>query len=45
MSNDTTKQSVLFKDLSKKQGQFVLSKNFRRNNGLGSILDLAARMG
>ena len=27
------------------QGQFVLSKNFRRNNRLGSILDLAARMG
>ena len=27
------------------QGRFVLSKNFRRNNGLGSMLDLAARMG
>ena len=27
------------------QGQFVLSKNFRRNNGLGSVLDLAAQMG
>ena len=27
------------------QGQFVLSKNFRRNNRLGSMLDLAARMG
>ena len=23
------------------QGEFVLSKNFRRNNGLGPILDLA----
>ena len=27
------------------QGQFVLSKNFRRNNGLGAMLDLAAQMG
>ena len=27
------------------QGEFVLSKNFRRNNRLGPILDLAARMG
>ena len=27
------------------QGQFVLSKNFRRNNRLGSMLDLAAQMG
>ena len=27
------------------QGRFVLSKNFRRNNGLGSMLDLAAQMG
>ena len=27
------------------QGQFVLSKNFRRNNGLGSMLNLAAQMG
>ena len=26
-------------------GRFVLSKNFRRNNGLGSMLDLAAQMG
>ena len=28
-----------------RQGRFVLSKNFRRNNGLGSMLDLAAQMG
>ena len=27
------------------QGQFILSKNFRGNNGLGSILDSEARMG
>ena len=40
-AGDLTKK--LRRDVS--QGEFVLSKNFRRNNSLGPILDLAIRMG